>query len=321
MRALALSVLLALAAVAPSAAAKPESVAMTQFREAKKRYDDGAFQEALRLFQLAWEHSHSPNARLYVARCFKQLGNLVAAYDEFRGTLRDAADKATAEERYEETRYAAAAEIALLEPRIGRLVVAVDAAVEGVEVTIDERKIPAIALGDTMTVVPGTYAVAARAPGKNDVRRNVTVTPGKTVTVSLFFDAPESGIAAPPAAETDDAPQRSTLQIAGWTLVVFGGAALVVAAGTGGAAASKYADLEDACTPAPCRDARFGDVIDGGKMLEITAYAALGIGAAAVTTGAILAALGADDPDEGSVVQTAVVPVRGGAAAVLTLGF
>ena len=77
----------------PSAAFAQSTVAVTQFKEAKKLYEEEKYEDALQLFQLAWEHSHSPNARLFIARCFKKLGKNKPAYDEFRGTLRDATER------------------------------------------------------------------------------------------------------------------------------------------------------------------------------------------------------------------------------------
>jgi hypothetical protein len=320
-RALPLLIALALFAFAPPLAAKPESVAMTQFRKAKKRYDQGAYREALDLFQLAWEHSHSPNARLYVARCFKQLDNLVAAYDEFRGTLRDAADKTEKDEKYVDTRNAAAAEIALLEPKLGRLVISVDDAMPGVAVTLDERPIPAISLGEPMTVTPGTFVLVARADGKKDVRRSVTVAPGKTVTVAFFFDPPAATPGAPSAVRESE-PPLSPLQLAGWTVLGIGGASLVAAAATGAAAAARYHDLEDACPADSCTDT-VNDVVSSGETFELVAYVTLGAGAAAVLAGALMVGFGGDEDESrsGSSVHTAVVPLPGGAVLAIAAAF
>src|SRR5262245_45020934 len=104
------SALLALCAVLSgnARAAEPDAAAR-DFKEGKRLYDSRQYQAALDKFQEAWERSHSPNARLYIGRCFNKLGNLRVAYDELSGTLRDASTRAASDPKYAETQNAAAA--------------------------------------------------------------------------------------------------------------------------------------------------------------------------------------------------------------------
>jgi hypothetical protein len=290
-----------------------DTVAQTQFSAAKKLYDDGKYTEALQLFQLAWDYSHSPNARLYVAKCFLKLDNLIAAYDEFRGTVQDATERIASDPKYQDTQNAAAAELVLLEPRIGRLIVTLDAAgLDGVEVTLNGAVFPSVSLGDAVTVAPGSYAVAARAKGRDPIERKVEVAPGKTVAVALAFPregaAPPAPDPEPPAAAAETS--LSTLQIVGIALFGLGAATLTAAAGTGIAAGSKFDVVEQACAEGPC-DARFNDTIDSGKTLEIATYILLGAGGALTIGGASMWIFGGDGATEPAA-AAAIVPLAGG---------
>ena len=52
------------------------------YAAAKKLFDAQSYAKALPLFQDAYAQSKSPNARVYVARCLRELGRLPEAYDE-----------------------------------------------------------------------------------------------------------------------------------------------------------------------------------------------------------------------------------------------
>ena len=291
--------------------AAAQSVAKTEFVEAKKRYDDGKFAEALQMFQIAWEHSHSPNARLYIGRCFVQLGNYRAAYDELRGTLRDAADKVEDDEKYLATRNAAAAELILIEPKIGRLIIAPDALVPDAKVTLDGAPVPSIRLGETMAVEPGKKTLVASAEGREDVMVEVNVPGGDVVAAPIVFPPvlEDGTVVAPPPPE--DEP-LTALQIVGITSMAVGGATLVLAAVSGGAAASKLSALKTGCGETTCTDPAFADVVDSGKLFETLAYVGVGVGSAALIAGGAMFIWGG--PSDGSDQVAGVTPLPAGGA-------
>jgi len=142
-------ILLALLAVAGAAHAKPGEPAdrgkpaaesdqgATAFTEGRKRFKAGQYAEALPLFEQAFQASHSPNARLYLARTLRALDRLTEAYTELQATLDEARARAESEPRYVETRDASAAELALLEPKVGKLTVVLSGPTAGAEVRID----------------------------------------------------------------------------------------------------------------------------------------------------------------------------------------
>ncbi len=302
-----LAVVLSLAPVTEA-----QSVAKTQFVQAKKRYDKGDYQDALTLFQYAWEQSHSPNARLYIARCFQKLGNVKAAYDEFRGALNDAAGMAASDKKYVATRDAAAAELALMETQIGRLMVVLDDSVPGAKVTINGDSFPAVSLGSIVTVLPGPQHLVASAEGKQDVVRDVNVGGGKLVSVALWFehvsDCPPPPPPPPPTEATGGG--MSTLQLIGAISLGVGVAGLGVGAATGAAARAKFGSLEQTCGDLRCTDPEYADVVDSGKTFELVSYISLGAGGGLALLGGALLLFGGDD--DAATEGARLIPLPGG---------
>ncbi|MBW2455074.1 MAG: CDC27 family protein [Deltaproteobacteria bacterium] len=295
--------------VAP--AAEAQSVAKTQFVQAKKRYEKGEYEDALTLFRYAWEHSKSPNARLYIGRCLHKLGNVKEAYDEFRGALDDAAEKAATDEKYVKTRDAAAAELALMETQIGRVMVVLDDAVPEATVTLNGAPFPKDRLGAPVTVLPGQQRLVASAEGKDDVVREVNVGGGKLEAVALFFEhqaACPTGPTQEPTGKTAD-QGMSTLQLIGAITLGVGVAGLGVGAATGAAASAKFGSLEQTCGDIRCTDPAYADVVDSGKTFELVSYISLGAGGGLALIGGALLLLGGDEaPTEGA----GLVPLPGG---------
>ncbi|HHH12142.1 MAG TPA: hypothetical protein ENK23_08750, partial [Sorangium sp.] len=81
------------------------------FATAQELYDQHQCDAALPLFRKLHDQTSSPNARLYIARCYRQQGKMVEAYTEMQATLADAEARAALEDRYEPTRLAAATEL------------------------------------------------------------------------------------------------------------------------------------------------------------------------------------------------------------------
>lgn len=296
-----------------TSSASAQSVAKMEFTAAKEKYDEGKYDEALQMFQIAWEHSHSPNARLYVARSFERLGNFKAAYDEFRGTLRDAADKVDEDEKYLATRNAAAAELILLEPKLGRIIIAPDPQVPDATIVMNDRKVSAISLGEPLTVEPGTKTIVAKAEGRPDVTMTVDVGGGSVVAAPIRFPPVVEKTADAPVPVEKDEPM-TVLQILGITTMAVGGATLVLAAVSGGAAASKLSALETTCGGGTCTDPATADVVDSGKLFETLAYIGAGVGGAALLGGGAMFIWGG--PDDGGDQTAGITPLPGGGAAL-----
>jgi hypothetical protein len=290
-----------------------DSVATTQFRAAKKLYDQGSYQDAMSMFQLAWEQSHSPNARLYVGRCFIKLENYEAAYDELKGTLRDASDKMAEDPKYQSTRNAAAAELLLLEPKIAKLIITLDESVPDATVTIDGKPFPKIRIGDVVTMAPGAKKIVASAEGRDDVVRNVGLTGGRTTAVALHFASVVIEQPPPPVGPVQASTELSMLQWIGVGAIGLSGVALIGTAALGAAASSKFGSLKQVCGDGACNDPAFQDVIDRGKTYEVLAYVSLGIGVAAGGAGVALLLFGGDEADDAGGDSATLSPLPGGA--------
>jgi hypothetical protein len=178
------------------------------FQAAKKLFEAKSYEKALPLFQDAYTKSKSPNARVFVARCLREMGRNAEAYEEMAATVREATAMAASDQKYVPTRDSAAAELALLEATVARVVLAVPEE-PGLEVLVNGRVVDAQKRGDVLAVAPGTVAVEARATGRAPVRREEQVSAGQLKTISLTFAgaaAPAAGAGTPaataPAAQT-----------------------------------------------------------------------------------------------------------------------
>ncbi len=152
---------------APALAGEQMSAAQAkkEFARATALYKKNRFDEALPKFEKLVAATDSPNARLYVARCLRELGKLPAAYEAMTQTMRFADAKARTDSYYADTRSAAAAERAALESKIVRVVVALADPPKDLEIELNGNALPRDRLGDTIAIEPGRLVVRASAPG------------------------------------------------------------------------------------------------------------------------------------------------------------
>jgi hypothetical protein len=255
------------------------------------------------MFQLAVDQTGSPNARLYLARCLRDVGKTARAYDEMARTVRDARDRAEKDERYVATRDAAAAELALLEGKVGHLVITLDSTLKDSKVSLEGVAIASGELGKPLTVMPGEVRVVAKPPDGIDVVRSVWIKAAGTETITL---AREAGAVAPPPMKPPEKPVEE--ESGGGFGVVRGLGIGVAAIGVGGIALfavgsvkadDELATLEEACGQGPCTEASYQDVIDSGKQWETISYVGLGVGIAGVVAGtAMMIWGGPGEPDK-----------------------
>jgi hypothetical protein len=302
------------ALAAPSAHGQNE--AASQFREAKRLYDKDEYEAALSVFKLAWQRSKSPNARLYIGRCLLKMDKLLPAYDEFRATMFDASGMAKEDDKYLTTRDAAAAELALLELRIGRVLITPDATARDAPVGLDGEVLPDDKLGELVVVLPGAHKIEAHAPDRVPFSQDIEVAPGKTVAVAVRLPTPEgdevadTGAGGPLVAGKKRPEGLTTMQIFGVSTVVVGGAVLVLAAASGAAAASRFSALEQICGDERCSDESAVRVVDTGKRFETLAYIGAAVGGAAVIAGGALIIFGGPSDDDSD--AAALTPLPGG---------
>jgi Tetratricopeptide repeat len=296
----AVAVAITIVFMAEPAFAEPASIdAKVEFKDGQKLFDAGRQADALPHFRKAFAASKSPNARLMIARCLVALGQTTEAYEEMATTTREATALAESDSKYARTRDAAAAEMALLERRIGKIVVALAEPGAGATVTLNGAPLGAERLGVPVAVLPGATTIEATHAGDRPVRREITIGVGETKTVAIAFTSASSSAAAAAsgAATSDTAPSEATphgggVRIAGFVIAGLGVAGMGAFAGAGLAAKSKFSAVETECGNARCADPKYGSVIDSGKTLQTIANASLGVGIAGLVGGALMIALG-----------------------------
>lgn len=291
--------------------------AKKQFKEAQKLYDQRDFEGALPLFEQVWDTLPSPNAKLYIARCLRELGRLPEAYEAFTVALNEASAKAETEPRFVGTRDAAAAEKAALEPKVGRLSIALDERPLGLVVELDGKALGPSRLGPILPLSPGSHRVAARAPGFERFEREVRLAGGESSTIAVVLrpvaKAPQEPVEPVPTGPQDpepplpkekakpaespaageDGPTRPevpdhTLRWVGVGALGLGVAGLATFAVAGLGAQSKFDDLRAKCGGERCTDPADAATIDEGRQLDLFANVGLVAGGALVLLGSAM---------------------------------
>ncbi|MBE7484050.1 MAG: tetratricopeptide repeat protein [Polyangiaceae bacterium] len=291
-----LSLLLCLIFAAPPCLGDAK-LALEKFKQAQKAYDAKDYAQALELARAALEGTGSPNARLYVARALRELGQLPEAHGELERTLRDARDAAKTDAKYEPTRDAAAAELALLDQRVGKVIVALVDPPPGAKVELNGKALDATQIGQPVAVAPGDVLARAHGDGAVAVEKQIQIAAGATQTITLVFKEAAPAAVAPVAPEPSrdrgpPAKQGGSLRTVGYVLAGVGVAGIAVFAVTGSMASSKYGELEDACGSTRCTDPKYADTVDSGKRLETIANVGLIAGGVGLLGGGALILFG-----------------------------
>lgn len=272
---------LALVSVAAGGVALPiaaQPTAADRFGGAQALFDAKNYAEALPLFQSLVTETGSPNARLYVARCLRELGRTPEAYDEMRETVRDATAKAQTEPKYNGTRDAAAAELALLDPKVAHVVLALTESSGAPGITLNGVTVPEAKHGSPITVMPGRQRIEIARPDRPVETREVEIAAGQTKTVAIGAVAVADPVKPPPP----PASEGGELRWIGIGVAVLGVGAFGAFAGTTVAANAKFDEVSAACGGVRCTDPAFADEIDQGKALDAASTAMVVIGSVLV---------------------------------------
>lgn len=284
------------------------------FAKAIELFTTEKYQEALPLFREAHQASGSPNARIYVARCLLEIGEVPQAYEEMKATVSDATARAETEDKYVPTRDSAAAELALLERRVGKLVVAITNPPDGTAVQVNGRELPAERLGVPVAVLPGKVTVVVRAAGKEPVDREIDVPAGQTRSLALTLqDQAEGGDPEPPPVAPDgpDQAEGGGLRIAGYVVAGVGLVGIGVFAITASMAKSDFDELDEECGGVTCPASEQGR-IDDGRTLNTVANVSLIAGSVVLAGGVALIIFGGpSDPEETTSAGLTMAPLIG----------
>jgi hypothetical protein len=322
-RLLAAPLLLALVLVAFPGRADNAKAALENFKKAQSRFEDKDYAGALDAAKKAVELSGSPNARLYVARSLRELGRLAEAHFEMERTLKEARDLAADKDaKYEATRDAAAAELALLDQKVGKIIVALVDAPDKTGVTLNGKPLEASRLGKPVAVEPGDLLIRAQPPGGAVVEKKVTLAAGQTETVSLVLGEKagtgEPEVAPTPTVVPKEEPPKTKgggLRTIGFITAGVGVLGIGVFAVAGSMSNSKFNEVESDCGGERCSDPKYADTIDSGKRLETIANVGLIVGGVGLLAGGAMILFGGPSSEKTGAASLDVRPGR------FTLGY
>lgn len=261
---------------------------------AEKKYD-----AALLLFRKAYEQSQSPNAHLMIGKCLLAQNRLPEAYDELSATMREAAKRAETEPKYASARDAAAADLAPLEAKIGKVVITVVNAPADVRVLLGGVALANDKLGTPVAVMPGTIEVVAEGMPKGTETRKEDIKGGETKAVIFSAEAAAVPPATPSVDEQTPTAADSTgggVRKAGFAVLGLGVVGMGLFAFGGIQGNSKFATLEKECGGNRCTDPKYAELIDSGKTMDLLANVGLGVGAAGLVAGTIMVIIGGPKP-------------------------
>jgi hypothetical protein len=319
--------LIAAVTVAAPVSAEPRSPSPvatdTERADARQAYNlglaafaRGAFSDAAREFSRADQLSSSPNAKLMLGRCLRQLQQLPEAYRVLVSIVRppEAFDP-----RYAQTRAAAEDELRVLRSQIGILTVYVRAHDRSALLHVDGQQIQPSEWNAALPVRPGVVKLSLEtAPGQIERReleigagQRASIVIGSPDEVNASFSvegspraakasvprpvaASAQAIEAPPPVAADSEPATessaapSGLRVASY---IAGGTSAVsfVAFGIFGTlSAANYAKLEDGCPNRGACSADLETFAARGRMEQTLANVALAVGASTFVAGAIM---------------------------------
>jgi hypothetical protein len=298
----------AAAAGAPVDRASREQLSAAQktFAVADDLYDAKRFGEALTAYRASYDIVASPNSRLMIARCLRELGRIEEAYRELEGTVADAAQFAAKDAKYQQTGRAAQAELDALSARVSLLSLRVTNAPPGTTLSVAGRAVEIDALDRPLVLQPGNVVIVASPPEREEIRRELALQAGQSGTLDLDLapGAPATGprVEQSPSAPPPTSEQRSaavdseTTPLRTWAWVAGGvGVAGLATFGIFGALNnSKFDELESECKDGHCPPDRGGD-IDTGETYQTVANVGLAVGIVGVATGAVLFVLSSGD--------------------------
>lgn len=263
--------------------------AQKTFEAGTKLYDAHRYKEALTALRASYQILPSPNSRLMIARCLRELGKNREAYIEFMAVADEAREKG---DKYASAASAATEEGEEVKQRVGFVTVKVTGAQDGVTVTMGDQQIDPGAVGAPVPTDPATLVVTAKGADGSSARAEVTVAAGESQTVELNLVPPPKD---EPPPEPPPEPPKVAVDTGGkgisrtWAYVAggVGVAGLATFAVFGSMANSKYDDLDAACKGGPCGPGHEDD-ISAGKTDQLIANIGLGVGIVGIGVGTAL---------------------------------
>jgi len=243
--------------------------------------------EGLPLLLEAESLFHAPTHLLYIARAQAATGKLIDARSTYEKLATEKLPP-KASKPFQEAQATAKAELPKITDRIPKLVVRVEPAAAGLDVTLDGATLPR-ALGEPIEIDPGAHTVVARAPGYLDATVTVTAPEARETVVSVKLSPVAKGQDAPSTPTEPDEPGPDGMRIASITLMAVGGAGLVAGGALGIVSLLKTSDANDKFETCglPCKS-EIDDLDSEAATLGTASIIGLAAGGAVLGTGLVL---------------------------------
>lgn len=282
------------AGVSPGAATPVQrEQAQSRFLRGKELYTQGKYDAALAEFNASLDIVTSPNARLYVGRCHREMKRLVAAYVELGRTMVEARELAREDPRYEKTADAARDERAALEPKLAFVDIGITHAAPTTTLKVAGDEVRRGGWNEPVPIMPGSADVVVETPGHTPIARSVTLAAGerKSLAIDAAADTPEVATVdkdtKPPEDTASASSSKGTLRTLAYVAGGVGVAGFLTFAFFGLKSNSTYSDLQKACPSGPCPPGHSSD-ISAGKTQQTVANIGLVVGIVGAATGVTL---------------------------------
>ncbi|HQP37815.1 MAG TPA: hypothetical protein PLI95_21680 [Polyangiaceae bacterium] len=270
-----------------SATAIQREQAQARFVRGRTHFDKRGFDKALEEFRASHDIVSSPNTRLMIARCLREMGRHVEAYAEFGRTAIEAKELERSDRRYQQAAQSAASERKDLEPKLGFLALEIRNPGPDTEVRVAGEQIRRAAWAEPAPVIPGATTIEVVTPGSDPVSKRVEVAAGERKSLSI--DAKGGASTTSSSSDTAVVSGSTTGGMRTWAYVAGGvGLAGLATFGLFGAMAnSSHEELEGLCPNGQCPPGAQKD-IDAGKRQQRIANIGLGVGLVGLATGVTL---------------------------------
>jgi hypothetical protein len=307
-----------------SASADQKTQAMRHFKSGKDMLTAHKYDAALTELRASFDVVASPNVRLLIARCLRDMGKPAEAWTEYGATAEGARALAPKDAYYEKTAETADAEQKEVQGKIALVTVNVEHATDATKLTAAGVAIDRAHWGKPLAFAPGSVDFVVSADGKDVVKSQLAVAAGDTKSINLDAAPPKPVAEKPPAPPSDKPvadedkpsfapetpppapaePKPTSLRpyafVAGGVAV----AGLVTFAIFGSLEKGTYSNLQSECKSGPCPPGH-ADEISSGRTQQTIANVGLVVGVAAAVTSGVLFVVSAPKSSPSS--QTAIV--------------
>ncbi|HEY3234022.1 MAG TPA: PEGA domain-containing protein [Polyangiaceae bacterium] len=274
---------------------KELSQARAQFQQGIELEQAGNWANALQLFRQVGQVRMTPQVQYHIARCEEELGRLVTALGGYKLALEEAETvganfKSEVEGRLDQ-----------LQARIPKLVIQRGSGAEAATIELDGVPLGASRIGIENEVDPGPHQVTAKSPGYKTFAQTVTVAEEGKQTLKVALEKlPEdaaSGGGGGGGGPMDQGGRERPNYMVPILLGSAGGALLITGGVLFALRANKLSSLDKLCPGQNCnplnvpgREAdkqRALDLRDSAETMQLLGWVTLGVGVAAIGTGAV----------------------------------